>query len=139
MRLASARRCVWLDDGQETPDVGVVFGPYLYYYYPLAQAPRWLKDYTSAILAYTFLLVILSLATANLKRMMFTVEESQQKVSLSVLLDSFADKQPEKQQKILTDTLDSKLQPVIQKIDNIEKRVDAQDARMDTFATKIKE
>ena len=88
---------------------------------------------------FQFLLVILSLATANLKRMMFTVEESQQKVSLSVLLDSFADKQPEKQQKILTDTLDSKLQPVIQKIDNIEKRVDAQDARMDTFATKIKE
>ena len=76
---------------------------------------------------------------ANLKRMMFTDEESQQKVSLADLLDSFADKQTEKQQKMFNDTLDSKLQPVLQKIDNVEKRVDAQDARIDTFVTKINE
>lgn len=87
---------------------------------------------------------------ANLKRMMFTDEDSQQKVSLADLLDNYADKQTEKQQKMLNDTLDSKLQPVMQKIEKVEKRMeandakvdkrmDASDARMDAFETKLTE
>ena len=74
---------------------------------------------------------------ANLKRMMFTDEDSQQKVSLADLLDSYADKQADKQQKKFEESLDAKLAPVMQKVEGVEKRMDTHEARMDERMGKM--